>query len=196
MANRNPVPEVIDAIRDYARAYARLQALQDRAEMIPPGDQKTGCIGEFFVYLYLKNKHPGQALRFAGHSNKGWDLELGQHGSERRIQTKTVSAYSKTRRLSPISAGWHELFIIYLDRGLLPEGFWIVTDPGIISSSGVLRHCSSPHPSGRHAGTAAIPFGKNRIDELKAAVATCCLTPHAADGAGIIMPRVEPARRG
>ena len=171
MANSTAVPEVLDAIREYAKAYARLQALQDRADMIPPGDQKTGCIGEFFVYLYLKNKHPNQAIRFAGHSNKGWDLELGQDGKERRIQTKTVSAYSKTRRLSPISTGWHELFVVYLGRDLLPEGFWIVTDLKIIPKAGVLRHCSSPHPGGQHAGTAAIPFGKNRVNELKAAVA-------------------------
>lgn len=172
MANPSDAPEVLDAIRDYAKAYARLQVLQDRGHMIPPGDQKTGCIGEFFVYLYLHSKHPDQAIRFAGHSNKGWDVELGQHGKERRIQTKTVSAYSKTRRLSPISPGWHELFIVYLNQDLFPEGFWIVTDPGIIPSSGVLRHCSSPHPNGRHAGAALIPFGKNRIEELKAAVAT------------------------
>jgi hypothetical protein len=54
---------------------------------------------------------------------------------------------------------------------LLPEGFWIVNDPGIIPSSGALRHCPSPHPNGQYAGAAIIPFGKNRIDELKAAVA-------------------------
>jgi hypothetical protein len=183
MANPNNVAEVIEAIRDYARAYARLQALQDPTGLIPPGDQKTGCIGEFFVYLYLKSKHPDQTIRFAGHSNKGWDLEVGQHGRERRIQTKTVSAYSKTRRLSPISAGWHELFIVYLSRDLLPEGFWIVTDPGIVPGSGVLRHCSSPHPTGRHAGTAAIPFGKNRIDELNA-VWQCSLETQHPVGAG------------
>lgn len=60
---------------------------------------------------------------------------------------------------------------MYLGRDLFPEGFWIVTDPRIIPKSGVLRHCSSPHPDGRHAGTGAIPFGENRIDDLKAAAA-------------------------
>jgi hypothetical protein len=170
MANSNAVPEVLEAIGDYARAYARLQELQDQRDMIPPGDQKTGCIGEFFVYLYLKSTHPGEAIRFAGHSNKGWDIEIGQAGKERHIQAKTVSAYSKTRRLSPISAGWDQLFIVYLGRDLLPEGFWIVTDSAIIPAAGVLRHSSAPDPNGRHVGTATIPFGKNRVDELTAAL--------------------------
>lgn len=104
-------------------------------------------------------------------NHRGWDIELGQPGKERRIQAKTVSAYSKTRRLSPISEGWHELFVVYLGRDLLLEGLWIVTDSGIVPKSGTLRHCSSPHPNGRHAGSASIPFGENRIDELTAVVA-------------------------
>ena len=166
MVNSNTVSEVIEAIRDYAGAYARLQALQDRKDMIPPGDQKTGCIGEFFVYLYLSAKYPGHDLRFAGHSKSGWDIEVGGRGHERRFQVKTVSAYSVTRRLSPISAGWHELFVVYLDRNLSPTGFWIVTDHSIVPESGVLRHCVCPDPSGDRQGSGAISFGENRIEEL------------------------------
>jgi hypothetical protein len=56
---------------------------------------------------------------------------------------------------------------VYLGKDLLPEGFWIVMDPRIVPDRGVLRHCSSPHPEGRRHGTAAIPFGANRIDEFK-----------------------------
>jgi hypothetical protein len=166
MSDLSAAPDILAAIHKYADAYAGLQQLQESSGLIPRGDQKTGCIGEFFVYLYLSGKYPGQPLRHAGHSNKGWDIEMGVQGCEKRIQTKTVSAYSTSRRLSPISPGWHELFVVYLGMNLLPEGFWIVTDTTIVPESGILKHCSSPHPGGRHAGTAAVPFGENRIEEL------------------------------
>ena len=167
MADLSSVGPILAAIRQYSDAYCLLQSFQDSSGLIPPGDQKTGCIGEFFVYLYLSSKHPRATLTFAGHSNKGWDIEMIEGTHRRRIQTKTVSAFSKTRRISPISRGWDELFLVYLGRDLMPAGFWILTDPSIVPDQGQLKHCSAPDPTGRFAGTGAVAFGSNRIAELR-----------------------------
>jgi len=166
-------PRIVqDAIDRYAKAYSDLQQLQEAAEnLIPIGDQKTGCIGEFYVRLYLLSRFPDFKIRFGGHSQGGWDIEVTlPSGHPFRIQVKTVSAYSTTRRISPIGPGWDELLIVYLDATLRPAGFWIITDKSIVPTGNALKHCCSPRPGSTTSGSAAIPFGPNRISELLEAV--------------------------
>lgn len=71
------IREIKAAIEAYAVTYERLDTLQRESQYIPVGDQKTGVVGEFYAYLYLLSKMPqGSRIRFAGHSNKGWDIEI------------------------------------------------------------------------------------------------------------------------
>ena len=156
------------AIAKYAAAYDRLERLQHESDLIPPGDQKTGCIGEFYAYQYLAGTRPKAILTWGNHSQKGWDIEVRTAGRRRRVQVKTVSAYSQTRCLSPLHRGWNELLVIFLDRALLPRGFWIVTDASIVPAAGALKGCRCPLPDGKSPGSARIPFGENRVAELHA----------------------------
>lgn len=103
--------EIHAVIRRYAEAYADLQAVQESSPLIPIGDQKTGSIGEFYVRLYLEARHPGATITYGGHSESGWDLEIVTSTREWRVQVKTVSAFAKMRRLSPIKCGWDELYV-------------------------------------------------------------------------------------
>ncbi len=52
------VEGILDAIATYATAYEDLQRWQETSNLIPQGDQKTGCIGEFYVRLYLRARFP------------------------------------------------------------------------------------------------------------------------------------------
>jgi len=77
-------------IRRYAEAYGEIQRLQQSpARLLPPGDQKTGSIGEFYVQLYLRGRYPKAALDVAGHSEKAWDIRVRTRARTWLIQTKT-----------------------------------------------------------------------------------------------------------
>jgi len=150
------VAKVVDAIQNYATAYKALNTLQigdKKAFPIPIGDQKTGCIGEFYSYLYLASiLEQGQRIDFGEHSQKVWDLKVVKDRDEtiekekgdsnkptvyHWIQVKTVSAYAKFRTLSPIhlkgeliengdSFGTRfSLYVLHLNERLSPDGFWI-----------------------------------------------------------------------
>lgn len=90
------------------------------------GDQKTGCIGEYYAYLYLQHEYPKSELSYGNHSEKGWDIMVKDGEKKIRVQVKTVSGYSKTRGISPIHRGWDQLFVVYLNQNLKPEGFWMM----------------------------------------------------------------------
>ncbi len=165
MSHRN----IQEAIFKYAEAYDQLQELQDTTPWIPGGDQKTGCIGEYYVYTYLSTLYPEEQLSFGSHSEKGWDIEISE-SPRRRIQVKTVSGYSKTRTISPIHRGWDELFILYLDRQLRPEGFWIIRDNTIFREKEVIAGAKCRKPSNPDTGSAIIPFGENLIEILQVAI--------------------------
>jgi hypothetical protein len=158
------------AIERYAVAYDDLQRLQHPGGLIPPGDQKTGCIGEFYARLFLLARYPGAPVSFAGHSQSGWDMEVATSVGVRRFQIKTVSAHSKTRRISPISSGWDELFVVFLDLSFQPAGFWVISDSSVVPEGSTLRHCCSPRPGFANAGSAKLPFGPDRVAELREAV--------------------------
>ena len=158
--------EIQKSIEKYALAYAELQSWQEKSEMIPIGDQKTGCIGEFYAYLYLIKIFPNSTISFGSHSEKGWDIEIGSNLLKERIQVKTVSAYSTTRAISPIHYGCSQLFIIYLDKNFRPLGFWIIKDVSIVKENGVLKSRKCRIPDNLNSGSKDIPFGQNRVEEL------------------------------
>lgn len=158
--------EIIDAIKAYADAYNRLQLLQEATHSIPEGDQKTGCIGEYYAYKYIESLHPESKLKYGSHSEKGWDISIIENNSERKIQVKTVSAYSKTRTISPIHKGWDELYQIYLNKALYPEGFWVITETNIFGTKEHLNSKKCPLPNNPNTGSKEIPFGNNLISEL------------------------------
>lgn len=160
------IKAVFAAIRSYAMSYSQLQEIQERSAMIPKGDQKTGCIGEFYGYLHLQRLHPDAILTYGGHSEKGWDIHVKSKTVDFRVQIKTVSEYSETRTISPIHHGWDELWLIYVDRAFVPRGFWIITDRTIVSKNEVRKGCKCPSPINSRSGSPSIPFGDNRIDEL------------------------------
>jgi hypothetical protein len=43
--------KILSAIDSYVSAYTTLQYLHENSTLITEGDQKTGCIGEFYAYL-------------------------------------------------------------------------------------------------------------------------------------------------
>jgi hypothetical protein len=154
-----------NAISHYAEAYRKIQDLQDSLPWIPHGDQKTGCIGEYYAYAYLLSRYNEEKLTFGGHSEKGWDIKVNDTPPW-HIQVKTVSAFSKTRTLSPIHNGWQQLFIVFLNKALKPEGFWIVSDTTLPGANGKLQGAKCRLPGNDKTGSPAIPFGPNRVQEM------------------------------
>ncbi|MGX9522863.1 hypothetical protein ACWX0P_29480 [Vibrio mediterranei] len=160
-----PDSEIKCAIKQYAEAYERLQVLQETEPSIPEGDQKTGSIGEFYSYRYLSSIFPNRKLTYGSHSEKGWDIHVS--GIDLKVQVKTVSAYSKTRTISPLHKDWDVLHIIYVNKALQPEGFWIIEDNRFFGDKSLLSSKKCRHPTNtKQLGSKDIPFGKNRIDEL------------------------------
>jgi len=95
-------------------------------------------------------------------ASKGWDIKVAKPSGTTLIQTKTISYYSKTCKLSPIHQGWDELHVVYLDAQFQPSGFYVITDTSIVAE-GSLRECYGPRPGTDRRGTATVPFGPNRI---------------------------------
>lgn len=166
-----PSPAQIHAaIRRYAEAYAALQSLQETSPLIPIGDQKTGSIGEFYVRLYLEALHPDADIVFGGHSESGWDIEVSRAIRRWRVQVKTVSAFARMRRISPIKRGWDELYVIHLDRSFSPTGFWVMADASCMGGSDTLKSRCCPNPLTGAGGSKDMSFGPNRVDELMALI--------------------------
>ena len=165
------VTKAFACIQKYAQAYSDLEDLQLNPQLtfLPKrGDQKTGVVGEFYVYLFLRNRHPASGLSYGGHSQKGWDIKVS--APSLKVQVKTVSQFSKTRAMSPIHSGWDELHILYLDKEFRPMGFWIVTETSIADAE-PLKNKRCPDPKcPEPSGSSAIPFGENRIEDLRRAL--------------------------
>lgn len=162
----NETKVIFEAIQSYALSYARLQDIQEQSHLIPKGDQKTGCIGEFYGYLHLRRLYPSATLTYGGHSEKGWDIHVKSEAVDLLVQIKTVSGYSETRTISPIHHGWHQLWLIFIDRDFVPKGFWAIDDRTIVAEKEVRKGCKCPSPSNPRSGSPSISFGENRIDEL------------------------------
>ena len=125
------VREIRSAVASYSTAYEALECIQRASEekeekkesLLPVGDQKTGVIGEFYALLYAKGQY--EEAKLAENSQPVWDIEATSQGGGRvRIQVKTVSGFSTTRRISPIHPGFDELWVLSLDKRFEPAGFW------------------------------------------------------------------------
>jgi hypothetical protein len=125
--------EFIKAVKQYAEAYNQLEEIQKSKDkgfdFVPEiGDQKTGVIGEAFIFEYLKRQgHPG--LVFGTAAQKAWDIKypFGLAPNEVvLVQVKTVSAFSKTKRVSPIHLAPNhcELYLVSLNEQLIPDNVW------------------------------------------------------------------------
>lgn len=111
--------DFLEIIKLYSKAYLKFEKFQnDRKNFFVPerGDQKTGIIGEALIFEYLYRQKQ-KDLHFGMHSEKGWDIESSKY----KYQVKTISAFSKTKILSPIHKGWNYLYLIQLNVNFLPE---------------------------------------------------------------------------
>jgi hypothetical protein len=160
--------EVVDAIADYSRAYARLEELQEKS-LLPRGGRKKDCIGEFYARLYLRITRPtAVVVPDVG----GPDLEVVDGDPPRLIQVRTVSVYSVARVVSPVHDGSEELWVILLDKALRPTAFWIVEGPKLEGLRFPARGIQAPDPEATEAPPGKLVFGPNRIAELLAAIGT------------------------
>jgi len=120
----------IGVVKKYAEAYRDLEVLQKNPafDFLPIGDQKTGVIGEAFIFEYLKRQGLCD-LEFGRTDQKGWDIRHS-HGLASNeivyVQVKTVSAFAKYKRISPIhfAPDSCELYLVSLDENLIPDNIW------------------------------------------------------------------------
>jgi hypothetical protein len=90
--------------------------------------RKPGLIGEAFIFEYLKRQgHPD--IEFGGHSQKAWDIKYPSGMAPKNVvlvQVKTVSTFSKTKRISPIhlAPDYCELYLVSLNENLIPDNIW------------------------------------------------------------------------
>ncbi|MDR0286213.1 MAG: hypothetical protein LBI03_00655 [Clostridiales bacterium] len=121
----------IDVVKKYAEAYKDFEEIQKDPDFdfIPEiGDQKTGVIGEAFIFEYLKRQGHSD-LEFGGHSQKGWDIRypFGLAPNEVvLVQVKTVSAFAKKKAISHIhlAPDYCELYLVSLNENLIPDNIW------------------------------------------------------------------------
>ena len=121
----------IEVVKKYAEAYRDFEEIQKAPDFdfVPEtGDQKTGIIGEAFIFEYLKRQgHPD--LEFGNHSQKGWDIKYPFGLAPNNVvlvQVKTVSAFSKTKAISDIHfvPDYCELYLVSLNEDLIPDSIW------------------------------------------------------------------------
>jgi hypothetical protein len=116
----------IDTVKEYAKAYIEFERIQKDKDFyfVPEiGDQKTGVIGEAFIFEYLK-RHRHSGLEFGHASQTIWDIKYrNKSGIVVPVQVKTVSAFSKTKGISPIhlSNEHIEIYIVSLNKEFIPE---------------------------------------------------------------------------
>ena len=165
--------EIQRAIKFYASAYKAIRELQEKpSPLIPVGDQKTGSIGKFYIYLYLTHRFPDSTLAYGNHNQSGWCIQvLTPDKPDFKVEVKTVSAYSKDRNISRIHHGWDELHLIYVDKMLQPEGFWIIRDSTIVGRDKPLKGKKCPVPGKAGTGSEDISFGDNLIEDLRKSIA-------------------------
>ena len=90
-----------DVVDKYAKAYADFEKIQkdekNRISFVPEkGDQKTGIIGEAYIFKYLTEKGC-KNLEFGDPSQKSWDIKYIEEGEEKTVQVKTVSEFSEKK---------------------------------------------------------------------------------------------------
>lgn len=118
--NMSDFTDFISVVQKYAKAYETLEELQKdkKIDFVPEkGDQKTGVIGEAYVYEYLKSKLNPKNISFGETSQKGWDIKV----HNKKYQVKTISGFSEGKVISPIHDGWDELYLLKLNKKFIPE---------------------------------------------------------------------------
>jgi len=167
--------EIFDTITQYADAYAALEKLQrSKDSLLPVGDQKTGVIAEFYGRLYAQQQYPEAVLVYGTPSERAWDIIVRRKNqTDHKIQVKSVSAYSETSRVSIIHPGWHELYLIRIDKMLWPEGFWVLLATDADWSSDKLKGRTMPKRGAAGSGSRSFT---NAADKLPALLEV--LKPH------------------
>ena len=161
-----PHNEIDQTIAKYANAYEELEEYQQAKRWMQVGDQKTGVIGEYYVFAYLAALHGEKSIKYGKPTEKGWDIKICS-SPVRKIQVKTVSEFSKTRRISPIHKGWDHLYLVFLNKKLYPTGFWILEDSKIFGDKKTLGAKTCPNPSKpKMKGSKIFRKLNNRVDDL------------------------------
>jgi len=122
----------IEVVKKYAEAYRDIEEIQKATDFdfVPEtGDQKTGIIGEAFIFEYLK-RQGYCGLEFGRTTQKGWDMKYSFGLAPNEVvlvQVKTVSAFSKTKTISPIhfAPDYCELYLVSLNEDLIPDNIWM-----------------------------------------------------------------------
>ena len=123
-----------DVVEKYAKVYAEFESIQkdtkNRISFVPEkGDQKTGIIGEAYIFKYLTEKGC-KNLEFGDPSQKSWDIKYTEKGEEITIQVKTVSEFSECQIISEIIPGFDILYLVKLNKQLYPTKILKVTTKG------------------------------------------------------------------
>jgi len=121
----------IEVVRKYAEAYDNFERMQKCPDFdfVPKiGDQKTGVIGEAFIFEYLR-RQGHRDLEFGRTDQKGWDIKYPSRSAPNEIvfvQVKTVSAFAKYKRISPIHpiTDYCEFYLVSLNENLIPDNIW------------------------------------------------------------------------
>ena len=155
--------DIFDAIDQYAKAYGTLEQLQrTRTAEIPIGDQKTGVIAEFFARIYAKSRFPNATFEFGSASEHAWDIKVVLPGRPQiKVQVKAVSAHSQTSRVSPIHAGWHQLWLMRLDEHLRPQALWVIEAEKASWSQRLLKNRTMPKLGNAQSGSVELQGGTN-----------------------------------
>ena len=123
-----------DVVEKYAKVYAEFESIQkdtkNRISFVPEkGDQKTGIIGEAYIFKYLTEKGC-KNLEFGDPSQKSWDIKYTEKGKEKTVQVKTVSEFSECQIISEIIPGFDILYLVKLNKQLYPTKILKVTTKG------------------------------------------------------------------
>lgn len=171
LINQSDIIKISESISSYASAYDMFETLQETySHFMPSGDQKTGVIGEFYSMLFLHKMYPESRIILGNTAQKGWDIVVFPNRQNRKyIQVKTVSEFSKSRRISPIHYGWDKLFLMYLNKNLSPIGFWIIGDKTIIKRGEILKGKTMPIPDKINTGSKIF---EGKLDKLSVLIST------------------------
>lgn len=128
----------------------------------------ANSLPEFFA----KDAYPDAQFKYGLASQQGWDILVCRSGQDdHRIQVKTVSCYSTTSRVSPIHPGWHELYLMRLNKRFLPEAFWIVNASGLSWAPKKLQHKTMPSRNGaQNTGSREFRNAIDRFDDLRCSI--------------------------
>jgi len=175
-SRRTEVDSVAFAILRYAEGYAALEALQRMGSgLVPLGDQKTGVAAEFFARLYAAKLFQGCAVSCGHTSQHMTDIRIKPNGGAAfHIQVKSVSDFSDSGRISPIKAGWRELWLFRLVRRLMPTGFWVLKRGTARWGRGAKKNLAMPRRGSTDSGSIALRGAIDMYDQLQSVLAECC----------------------